>query len=726
MRHFLLILFVACSFSGFAGHLIGGEIYYECLGDGRYVITLTMYRDCYASGPNVSQSFDQTVNIAVYRAVDNHLLEKFQFFQSGPDTTRLPLILEVPCLADPPDLCVAEMIYRDTVELEIPLGGVHLVNQRCCRTPNALNIASPSSFGTTYTAFIPDSTVAECNSSPRFNEVPPKALCANIYLDLDYSASDVDGDSLVYNLCTPYGGGSPSSAGGGPGPVPDPPSAPPFNTVIWNSGYGDQYQIPSAPAFEIDSATGIIHGRADQLGTYVFAVCVQEYRDGVFLSENRRDFQMTTTYCEVEAAAAIDSALEECIGLDIHFFNLSTLGDHFEWDFGDSSTVHDTSTAFNPTYTFPDTGLYNIRLIARGKICDDTTWLAYRVLPRIEPYFDPPEPDCFDRHHYDFVHEGYMKPTTEVSWDFGFDSLVLPSNIRNANNIVFDTSGLHEVTLYYSDFGCLKYYTDTVEVYPNPDFQMLDPFETQCAPFKRHYSLQTTDAYLPRYTWFLDSTVISENDNALAVMYDTGYHDLTIEMMTDSMCIDTITHAYIDHILVIDTPISDFYLPNLTANMYEPYFSFFDQSMKAERVKYLLFDSLMTKEPNLDFSLPDTGDYWITQIATHENGCRDTSMQKVRVEPEYLVFTPNAFSPDGDGINDVWFPRVFVWDTYELVIYDRWGHPVFGSGDPNEGWNGAHHNTGKLCPIGVYAYDIHIVDEDDRDWYYNGTVHLIR
>lgn len=723
MRPLTTLLLLLLSINSIAGHLIGGEMNYECLGDNRYIIRLIMYRDCYATGPNVAKTFDDVVYITSYQASNNQLIETFSFFPSAPDTVRLPLVLDVPCLSNPPDLCVAEMVYEDTVTLEVPPGGVHLVNQRCCRTSSTLNIVNPVDFGSTYYAFIPDSTVAPCNSSARFNQVPPKALCSNIYLDLDYSATDPDGDSLVYSLCTPYHGGS---SGGTGSPAPNPPSPPPFDTITWALGYDAQYQIPSSPRFEIDSATGIIHGRADQLGTYTFAVCVQEYRDGVFLTENRRDFQMTTTFCEVEAAAAIDSTLEECIGLDIQFFNLSTLGDHFEWDFGDTNSVHDTSTAFNPSYTFPDTGLYNIRLIANGQICHDTTYLAYRVLPRIEPYFDPPTPDCFDRHSYDFVHQGYSKPSTVVTWDFGFDSLVLSKETRQARNIQFTEPGEHEVTLYYTDFGCLKHYMDTVSVYPNPQFELLEPFQVDCSPFKRTYSLQTTDAYLPRFAWLLDSTAVSQSDHSQVSISDTGFHDFTIIMMTDSMCIDTVLHHYPNHIQVIDTPISDFYLTNLSANMYEPFFSFYDQSINAVEVKYSIEDSLLTRQPNLDFALPDTGNYPITQVAIHANGCRDTSRQTVRVEPEYLVFTPNAFSPDGDGINDMWFPKVFVWNSYDLVIYDRWGHPVFESQDPRYGWNGAHLNDGKLCPIGVYAYDIHIVDNHDREWYYNGTVHLIR
>lgn len=704
-----------------AGHLVGGEIYYECLGNGQYVIGMTMYRDCNASGPNVVQRFDDWVNIAIYRGADLFFLDTLRLFPSSQET-RIPLVLNVPCLADTPNLCIAKLEYSDTVTLAIPAGGLHLVNQRCCRTPNALNLLSPSDdFGSTYHAFIPDPAVAPCNSSPRFNEVPPKALCAEVYLDMDYSATDKDNDSLVYKMCTPLHG-----AGSG-NPLPGIPEPPPFDTVVWAFGFDQQYQIPSSPAFTVDATTGKITGRPDQIGTYVFAVCVQEFRDGVFLNENRRDFQVTTTYCEIDAAAAIDSALEECIGLEIQFYNQSTMGIEYLWNFGDSTTLGDTSHAPNPSYIYPDTGIYTIQLIAKGLVCEDTAYLTYHVLPKIEPEFTPPAPDCFDRHRYDFVPEGYYRETTVISWAFGDnDSLVEQPRDSGMDDVRFVSDGNFPVTLYYNDFGCLKSYRDTVTVWPNPDFELLEPPAESCAPFEGDYSLHTANAFKPGFTWFLDSALLSTSDTAFVYLPEVGTYNLLIGMITDSQCIDTVVHLYPGHIEVTDTPAAGFTMSRLSANMYEPYFEIEDHSQRAAEVSYFINNSLLTADRNKDFSLPDTGNYLLVQVVEHENGCMDTTSQWLRVEPEYLFFAPGAFSPDGDGLNDLWFARVFVWSRFEMVIRDRWGETVFKTSDPNHGWNGQKGNDGKDCPIGVYGYDAIIVDQHSLHHRYRGSVTLVR
>ena len=345
-RFLLSFLVLVIGLSAHAGHLVGGEIFYECLGNNQYVITLKMYRDCNGNGA----PFDNSASIAIYRASNNDMFSLLSVpFSNQIDT--LPFSQNIPCLVDTPDVCISTTLYRDTVELVVPLGGLNVVYQRCCRPPNVVNINNVANVGSTYLAFIPDSTVAPCNSSPYYNEVPPLALCSELYLDIDYSATDKDGDSLVYSFCRPNAGGSNNN------PQPVPPSPPPYQGVPWSFGFGDQNQITALPQLKIDSLTGKITGRPTAFGTFAFGVCVQEWRDGVFVSENKRDFQLTTTYCEVDAAAAIDSALEECIGFDIQFFNLSTLGDSFLWNFGDTNILDDTSTYENPIYTYPDTGI---------------------------------------------------------------------------------------------------------------------------------------------------------------------------------------------------------------------------------------------------------------------------------------------------------------------------------------------------------------------------------
>ncbi len=84
---------------------------------------------------------------------------------------------------------------------------------------------------------------------------------------------------------------------------------------------------------------------------------------------------------------------------------------------------------------------------------------------------------------------------------------------------------------------------------------------------------------------------------------------------------------------------------------------------------------------------------------------------------EYVYWVPNAFTPNGDGINDVFMPvgNVIELSSYDLQIFDRWGQLLFESRDPGIGWDGSI--GGKIMPDGVYVYRANVVDAIEGDRY---------
>lgn len=111
-----------------------------------------------------------------------------------------------------------------------------------------------------------------------------------------------------------------------------------------------------------------------------------------------------------------------------------------------------------------------------------------------------------------------------------------------------------------------------------------------------------------------------------------------------------------------------------------------------------------------------------------ENECGKATMNFTVVEDECfdLFFLPNAFTPDGDGLNDLFKPQVSDYESYELQIFNRSGEIVFETKDPNEGWNGSFNNSEFYCPAGTYAirYSIDFGDNDIQEGF--ATVVLIR
>jgi gliding motility-associated-like protein len=116
----------------------------------------------------------------------------------------------------------------------------------------------------------------------------------------------------------------------------------------------------------------------------------------------------------------------------------------------------------------------------------------------------------------------------------------------------------------------------------------------------------------------------------------------------------------------------------------------------------------------------------ITLITENANGCRDMAEKALRLGGEFQVHVPNAFSPNGDGINDQWRVRGLGIERYHFTIYNRWGGEVY-TGEGSDGrpqWNGRH--EGQEVPAGTYVYTLTVRDPLGRRHFYEGTLRVIR
>jgi gliding motility-associated-like protein len=155
---------------------------------------------------------------------------------------------------------------------------------------------------------------------------------------------------------------------------------------------------------------------------------------------------------------------------------------------------------------------------------------------------------------------------------------------------------------------------------------------------------------------------------------------------------------------VADFSFSPPYLSNLQPTAY-----FVDQSLDAMKWKWTFGNSGVSIVQNPVHTFPDTGLQVIQLVVFHESGCTDTTWQTLDVLPEVRYFLPNAFTPNGDGVNDGFRGDGALEGAtnFNLSIWNRYGEKLFETGDPKESWNGRKNNTGNLAPQGVYIVVVH-------------------
>ncbi len=499
MRRLLVLLALTLGFASNAAHLVGGEITYTCLGSNQYQVKLRIYRDCFSGGA----AFDNSVNFTVYNlagaVVTNPSVPK------GP-TVSVPAGTGNPCLTTPPNICTEYAEYVATLTLPPVVGGYTISYQRCCRNSTISNITNPGSRGNTYTVKIPsmDNT---CNSTPAFTTVPPIVLCLGDQLNVDASATDSNGDSLFYEFCDIYTGGSSGN------PSPSTATPPPYTTIPFVAPATPSQPVPGTPALAINPQTGMITGVATTAGQYVVGICVSEYRNGQLLSVVRRDYQFNVTNCIINTVADMLTQLEDpslyCDGRTLTFTPQTTGALTYFWNFGDTTTTADTSSQAYPTYTFPDTGTYTVTLIINpGLVCTDTLKVPFRVMNAPDYRIEKSGVPCVEVQNYRFEAKGSAPYDASISWDFGSDANTFGATGKLVTGVSWNSSGVYPVRCIIQSAYCPDTLWDTVKVYDWYYPVTATPQDTQIARGDTVLLDVTSGA---SYYWFADQPVYFNN-----------------------------------------------------------------------------------------------------------------------------------------------------------------------------------------------------------------------
>ncbi len=708
-----------------AAHIVGGAINYVCNGNGNYTFTMKIYRDCYGGGAPFDSDFGSGAPFAgtVTIFVGNSTVPMNVIQLGAPTITNVLPNLSNPCLIAPPNVCVEEGIYVFNLNLPISTSSYHVVYQRCCRNNTITNLVVPGETGATYYMELTANAQAACNNSPVFNDFPPIVICTGEPIDFDHAATDPDGDLLVYELCNPFTGGGfdqvNSTAPNGVAPDPDLP--PPYSAVTFSAPYSFNNPLSANPPVTIDPNTGFLTGVPNVSGQFVVGVCVKEYRNGVLLSETRRDFQFNVVLCNRTVVADVlendTVTLQEvqyyvvnaCGSNSVLFTNQSYQPEFikdFKWEFNIGGATQ-TFTDWNPTVSFPDLGTYyGILVLNPGALtCSDTAYLQINVYPGITSDFEFAYDTCLAGPvtFTDLTAAG-AGPGSIVSWNWDFGD-TKKSQEQNPVH-TYQTPGNFQVSLLVRDINkCTGLRTKTLPYYPIPQLLVVAPSEyIGCQPAKIFFdnlSTPVTDSYT--INWDFGDGGTSGDISPMHIYNEAGTYTVSLEIISPLGCQTDTTWNNL--ITVLPSPIADFtYNPTQLSNLV-PTANFMDQSIEAVKWRWTFGTSGISIVQNPTHTFPDTGLQVVQLVVFHESGCTDTIQKLLDVIPEVRYFLPNAFTPNGDGSNDGFRGNGVMEGAKDFLfrIWNRYGEQLFETNDPLEAWNGRKNNTGDLSPQGVYV-----------------------
>ena len=537
MKFRILIILFFLSFSVRASHIIGGDIYYDYLGNNQYRFFITLYRDCFSTGAE----YDNPLKLTVYNASGVMVQDISVPF---PGSVVLPLIFNNPCATPPNNICVERAIYTVVVTLPPTTGGYTVSYQRCCRGPNISNLINPDETGLTLTTHVPGSeTGFTQNSSPRFTNYPPILLCNNDELIFDHSATDPDGDVLQYSLVTPFSGATSAN------PAPNQAPPPPYFPVQWIGPFTSQSPLGPGSSTVIDPNTGILTVNPSMIGLFVVGVMVREFRNGILVGQTVRDFVFKVFDCNITLQAILPEQEElstfvsYCQGLTVQFENNSYGGSNYAWDFGVSGTTTDVSSSFEPVFTYPTPGTYTARVIVNpGQPCTDTAYMELTVNNPFSLSWTSQDSLCINGNLFDFIGQT-SNPAANFSWNFDPDASVQSSTNLIVNDVSFLTPGFQTITINGDDGDCVTSYTDSIYIFEMPNSSFNAPPLVQCIGLTVQFENNSANAFNYLWDFGIPGTNIDQtNINEPIYTFQTpGTYTVQLIASSAGTCIDTST-----------------------------------------------------------------------------------------------------------------------------------------------------------------------------------------
>ncbi|HOY31475.1 MAG TPA: gliding motility-associated C-terminal domain-containing protein [Bacteroidales bacterium] len=286
-------------------------------------------------------------------------------------------------------------------------------------------------------------------------------------------------------------------------------------------------------------------------------------------------------------------------------------------------------------------------------------------------------------------------------------------------------------TVVADNSGCISTEEITIEVKPLPTVDFAADITEGCQGLVINFTDLTTPA-AGSWLWNFGDVLLygstSTQQNPTHYYEDAGYFDVSLSVVTTDGCKMKMT--YPDYIIIHPNPSAFFEVSPQVLNEHDSLVFFHDQSINADIWNWYFGEpGLINNNSNLQnptHVYSDTGTYYPMLVVFNNYGCSDTISGQVTVEPNTVIYVPNAFTPNEDPLNSVFraYGEGIDLSNFAMNIFDRWGRHVFTSYDMETGWDGTFNGT--VCDQGVYVWHISYIDALLHHHTIKGIVVLIK
>ncbi len=432
----------------------------------------------------------------------------------------------------------------------------------------------------------------------------------------------------------------------------------------------------------------------------------------------------------VDAGANASPNAKGCPPFTVQFTNTSVNATTYTWDFKDGSPVSNLPT---PQHTFTNVGTYRVKLTAFNPDACTTTDSAFLTI-------------VVDSTR---VHSGFTYAVKDSCWPY----TVLFNNTSSYSS----TPGSQGFTKFIWLFGDNTSYTGVtppLHSYPNGGtftVSLIQRDTTACnspdtsrqtftlnsssvaANFNAIDSLcegapvvfSNTSQNAKTNSWDFGDSTTSNVASPAHIYKKPGTYTVKLVVKNPDACnkVDSLTKS----VTVREAPTADFTFSPTVPIPNSP-IDFHNTSLNAIDYTWSFGDNTNSTEVNPSHLYRKKGTYTVC-LEARNRGCRDTVCHGVVADVQTGAELPTAFSPNGDGSNDIFYVRGGAIETSTLRVFNRWGQVVFESenappNDPKYGWDGTY--KGKAQEVEVYGWVLTVSFIDGTTAQRKGNVTLLR
>jgi gliding motility-associated-like protein len=382
---------------------------------------------------------------------------------------------------------------------------------------------------------------------------------------------------------------------------------------------------------------------------------------------------------------------------------------NYEWDFGDGQTA----TGRMPRHAYNTPGTYQVKLKVVNGTCEDSAETTVTIMPFMQTGFTVDRDSICQGEAVQFTNQS-TGTDLHYFWDFDDGTTdTIPDPVHT-----YERAGIYEVMFAVSDFrGCTDTLFQTIVVDSTSPFSLTASDTIVCAGAVIHFSTDYRPTGNSSLEWDLGDGTVAADSIALRHPYETpGVFPVVVtghyrSCPDSSHQVNITVHPWPVVNLGPDTALCPGDAPLLLYNL---------APQPAEYTsRWSTGDTLVN-----EIAVGEPGKYWLR--VTSANGCNTTD--SIDIFPSCNIGIPNIFSPNGDGINDYFFPREILSrgvTNFRMQVFNRWGLLVFETRSVNgRGWDGRF--NGKDQPQDVYVYMIEAGFANGVAEKYQGNVTLIR